>query len=463
MRADSAGGLRLKRLALLAGLVAVLLAASGFAVQSAEHGFVVKLASAQRQLDQEQQAGVPAEALSPLRDKLHGIEQARFGPVPAGWLPYGSPSAQIDAVIREGRTVWDRTMSQDRPLAAASLQALVHADPNLQPASKASYQQRIDGADSPAALVQLASELRDKATSAATARKAVSDLQAKRDALATAIEKAKARGLQVDAALKAVADYDALTTLPADQIGDRPAAVGQALDTETAGLGGRQTLADLQPKRDALAALIATAKAKNIAVDDAQKAVAAYDALKDLPLDQATQQASAVAASINAQTASLQKKIKDADNPPPTTGGTGGCLPNMAAGHVIIVRLATQHLDAYDNGCLYMSMPITTGRPALPTDQGTFHVFYKTTNYKMISPWPKPSPYWYPTVMVPHVIEFVSDGTFLHDSPWEPDSAMGPGSQNGPSASHGCVHIPSYAINKLYDWAQIGDTVISQP
>ncbi|MGI8562715.1 MAG: L,D-transpeptidase family protein [Candidatus Dormibacter sp.] len=452
----------MRRFALLVGVVAVVFAAGGVTAHAAETGFQVKVAATQHQLDQEQQGGVPAEALSPLRDKLHGIEQARFGPVPAGWLPYGSPSAQIDAVARDARAIWDRTIAQDRPLAAASLQALAQADPNLQAATKASYQQRIDGAASPAALVQLASELRDKANFATAARKSVSDLQPKRDALAAAIEKAKGRGLQVDAAQKAVADYDALAALPADQIGQRPAAVGQELDAETASLGGRQTLADLHTKRDALAALIVKAKAKNIAVDDAQKAVAAYDALKDLPPDQAGQQAAAVGASIDAQSASLQKKIKAADTPPPPAA-TGGCLADLSAGHVIIIHLATQHLDAYDNGCLFMSIPITSGRPALPTDQGTFHVFYKTTNYKMISPWPKGSPYWYPTTMVPHVMEFVSDGTFLHDAPWEPDSAYGPGSQNAGYSSHGCVHVPSYAINKLYDWVQIGDTVISQP
>jgi lipoprotein-anchoring transpeptidase ErfK/SrfK len=37
---------------------------------------------------------------------------------------------------------------------------------------------------------------------------------------------------------------------------------------------------------------------------------------------------------------------------------------------------------------------------------------------------------------------------------------MGPGSENGPYASHGCVHIPSTALPNLYNWANIGATVV---
>ena len=62
--------------------------------------------------------------------------------------------------------------------------------------------------------------------------------------------------------------------------------------------------------------------------------------------------------------------------------------------------------------------------------------------------------------VVPMAMEFVSDGTFLHGAPWEPDGAMGPGSENGPYASHGCVHIPSTALPNLYNWANIGATVV---
>ncbi len=78
----------------------------------------------------------------------------------------------------------------------------------------------------------------------------------------------------------------------------------------------------------------------------------------------------------------------------------------------------------------------------------------------MVSPWPPGSPFWYPTTWVYDAMEFVGDGTFIHNADWEPDDAYGPDSEYGPYASHGCVHVPDAALAKLYDWAQVGATVI---
>ena len=48
----------------------------------------------------------------------------------------------------------------------------------------------------------------------------------------------------------------------------------------------------------------------------------------------------------------------------------------------------------------------------------------------MVSPWPKGSPFWYPTGTVTWVMEFDVGGYFLHDASWEPNSMFGPGSEN---------------------------------
>ena len=136
-----------------------------------------------------------------------------------------------------------------------------------------------------------------------------------------------------------------------------------------------------------------------------------------------------------------------------------GCIPG-ADPQTIVVHLAAQRLIAYDNGCPIVDTPITTGRPELPTDRGTFHIFAKYPRYLMHSPWAKPSPFWYPDTWVDDAMEFVSDGTFLHGASWEPDSAYGAGSQNGPYASHGCVHIRPGPLAQMYGWANVGATVI---
>lgn len=126
----------------------------------------------------------------------------------------------------------------------------------------------------------------------------------------------------------------------------------------------------------------------------------------------------------------------------------------------IVIHLATQQLVAYDSGCPFMTTLVTTGRPALPTDRGTFHIFAKYPAYHMISPWPPGSLFWYHDAWVYDAMEFVSDGTFIHNASWQPAGTYGPGSQYGPYASHGCVHVADAPLAKLYAWAQIGTTVV---
>jgi len=107
--------------------------------------------------------------------------------------------------------------------------------------------------------------------------------------------------------------------------------------------------------------------------------------------------------------------------------------------------------------------PVTTGRPALPTDIGTMRVLHKDSPWTMQSPWPKGSPNWYPDTVVQMVLWFTRNGEGLHDASWQPVSALGPGSQAGPFASHGCIHLPTAAVKTLFDWAPIGTPVVVYP
>jgi lipoprotein-anchoring transpeptidase ErfK/SrfK len=134
------------------------------------------------------------------------------------------------------------------------------------------------------------------------------------------------------------------------------------------------------------------------------------------------------------------------------------CIPG-APQNLIVVHLATQQLVAYSNGCPWLRTPVTTGRPALPTDRGTFHIFAKYPAFHMVSEWPKGSPYYYSPTWVYNAMEFVGDGTFIHNANWQPASTYGPGSQYGPYASHGCIHVMDGPLRQLYNWAPIGTTV----
>ena len=150
------------------------------------------------------------------------------------------------------------------------------------------------------------------------------------------------------------------------------------------------------------------------------------------------------------------------------SGGGNGGNPSPQ-GKEIIVSLSHQWLWAYQNGVQVYNTPVMTGRPALPTPTGTYHVFLKQHPTWFYSPWPYGSPYWYPPTFINYALEWRAGGFFLHDSWWH--SVYGPGT-NGwhydPKfgwqwGTHGCVAMPLSAAAWLYNWAPIGTTVQINP
>ncbi|HEY8744216.1 MAG TPA: L,D-transpeptidase [Chloroflexota bacterium] len=125
----------------------------------------------------------------------------------------------------------------------------------------------------------------------------------------------------------------------------------------------------------------------------------------------------------------------------------------------IVISLSAQSLTAYQEGTPVLWTPVTTGRPGLETPVGTTNVFYRSSPYLFISPWPSGSVYWYPPSWVNFALEFRSGGYFVHDAPWEPNWAFGQGSPYGAYASHGCVHVPYNAMRFLYGWTPYGTAV----
>jgi lipoprotein-anchoring transpeptidase ErfK/SrfK len=138
------------------------------------------------------------------------------------------------------------------------------------------------------------------------------------------------------------------------------------------------------------------------------------------------------------------------------TAGPASAAPPEKA---VVVREGSQTLTAYLNGKPIMTVPVTTGRPALPTPIGSYFVHYRASPYTFISPWPQGSPYYYPPATVTWAMYFY-DNDFLHDDPAEPSTSYGAGSEYGPYASHGCVHVPHSAMAFLYDWLPVGAPVI---
>ena len=132
---------------------------------------------------------------------------------------------------------------------------------------------------------------------------------------------------------------------------------------------------------------------------------------------------------------------------------------NTSSGKVIVISLSRQVLTAYQDGAVVLSTFVATGRPQLPTPPGVYHIFARYAPYKMISPWPYGSPYWYPDSWTNFAMEFIGGGYFIHDAPWR--SWYGPGS-NIYNGTHGCVNVPYGPMATLWKWAPNGTTVVVQ-
>jgi lipoprotein-anchoring transpeptidase ErfK/SrfK len=132
---------------------------------------------------------------------------------------------------------------------------------------------------------------------------------------------------------------------------------------------------------------------------------------------------------------------------------------NAGVGKVIVISLSRQVLTAYQDGSAILTTFVATGRPQLPTPPGVYHIFARYSPYKMISPWPYSSPFWYPPSWTNFAMEFIGGGYFIHDAPWR--SWYGPGA-NLYNGTHGCVNVPYSPMATLWNWAPNGTTVVVQ-
>jgi lipoprotein-anchoring transpeptidase ErfK/SrfK len=134
---------------------------------------------------------------------------------------------------------------------------------------------------------------------------------------------------------------------------------------------------------------------------------------------------------------------------------------------VVVVSFQDQHLWAIEGGKTVMETPVTTGIWGVGdfgTDFGPMKVLHKDHPWKMQSPWPKGSQYWYPDTVVQYATFFTNTGESIHDAAWESDSVLGPGSQyNLSTRSHGCIHVPFGDATWMYNWADVGMSVVVYP
>jgi lipoprotein-anchoring transpeptidase ErfK/SrfK len=428
--------------------------------------FEMRALGLQQRLAADQAAGVPAASLAEARRELVAEQAQRTGLVPYAVVsgaalsdPFGGPEAS-------GGAAYGSALAAARGRAAAALSRLDDASgPN-------------DDGEA-GRIVQLA-EAGRPADADALARRwnaAAATLEAVR-----ALVAARSAGLDEGLPADVVAATAGLADLAssADAAGTAMAAAGSALVDAQLYLarpypellaGHQGIVEELQAASDELQGRMdARAAADDLLARDGDllQQVAQYGAGDDFRarFDQVRSSLDAARAArddAGLDTALADLQALDGD----LHAAAGGRLPTAgipcqpdAPAQLILIHLATQQLVAYENGCPILRTPVTTGRAALPTGRGTFHIYYKAARYHMISPWPLGNPFYYPPTWVSDAMEFIGNGTFIHSADWQPADSYGPGSEYGPYASHGCVHVMDEPLQQLYDWAAIGATVV---
>lgn len=120
----------------------------------------------------------------------------------------------------------------------------------------------------------------------------------------------------------------------------------------------------------------------------------------------------------------------------------------------IDINLSNYHVTAYEGATAVLRMPLVPGAPLTPTITGQYSVYAKVPNQTMRGFNVDGSRYETPNV--PWVLYF-HGGYALHGAYWRSSF----GYDAGAGGSHGCVNLPVDQAKQLYDWASIGDKVVS--
>jgi lipoprotein-anchoring transpeptidase ErfK/SrfK len=141
----------------------------------------------------------------------------------------------------------------------------------------------------------------------------------------------------------------------------------------------------------------------------------------------------------------------------PETSATSSPSSSSADGaKQIVVDLSEQHLYAYEGATLVYSFVASTGMRSSPTRAGTFHVLDKIPN-AYASTWGLQMPYWLGIYWSGglengiHALPILSNGQQL----WA--------GYLGTPISYGCVVLGTQEARTLYEWADVGTSVVVQP
>jgi len=125
---------------------------------------------------------------------------------------------------------------------------------------------------------------------------------------------------------------------------------------------------------------------------------------------------------------------------------------------IAVASTASHETQIYIGGQLAYTWPISTGRSAMPTPDGTYLTVQKANPVRMIGGG-SPGSAGYYNELVNWAVRFTFSGDYYHAAPW---SVVDQGYTN---VSHGCVNLSPGDAETYYDMAIPGDpiTVTSSP
>ena len=124
--------------------------------------------------------------------------------------------------------------------------------------------------------------------------------------------------------------------------------------------------------------------------------------------------------------------------------------------HLILVDISEQHMYVYEGETLVFSFVVSTGLPGLETAPGTYHVQSKIEN-AYGSTWDIWMPHW----LGIYWAGYLENG--IHSLPILPGGGRLWEGYLGAPISYGCVVLGIVEAEQLWNWAQLGDTVIVLP
>jgi len=125
---------------------------------------------------------------------------------------------------------------------------------------------------------------------------------------------------------------------------------------------------------------------------------------------------------------------------------------NIGQSLIAVASTTTHRTQIYVNGKLTYNWPISTGRPSLPTPDGTYVSVEKNNPVRMIGGGPAGSAGYY-NELVYWAVRFTFSGDYYHSAPW---SVVDQGTTN---VSHGCVNLPPDDAETYYNMSIPGDPI----